>query len=287
MRLATGFLHLHDLVVDLRVATREEGATVDDHVHLIRAELDDDTGLVDLELCRRLPGRKRGRHRRDLHAASGKAFLRSFDEVRVETDCRNRRHRRVQRIGPHRLRAQRRDLARRVLALEGGQIHHPDREVERLQLGLALDRPLRERRGALLERHGVDRADTRESGARRKLEPAYERRRCRHASSVSPSACTAWRARISVERGRLPRAANRRPRKRDPTAGSVTRYAHNPSRSSILGSRRHFGRTLTTSSRKTECPTRASTSGRARVPISRTIAPFFPTRIPFCDSVST
>ena len=34
-------------------------------------------------------------------------------------------------------------------------------------------------------------------------------------------------------------------------------------------------------------PTIASTSGRARVPISRTIAPFFPTRIPFCDSVST
>ena len=44
---------------------------------------------------------------------------------------------------------------------------------------------------------------------------------------------------------------------------------------------------MTTSSRKTGWPTRRSTSGRAREPISRTIAPFLPTRIPFCDSVST
>lgn len=65
------------------------------------------------------------------------------------------------------------------------------------------------------------------------------------------------------------------------------RDGHSPSRSSIFGSRRHFGRTLTWSSRYTGCPTSASTSGRARVPISRTIAPFLPTRIPFWDSVST
>ena len=62
---------------------------------------------------------------------------------------------------------------------------------------------------------------------------------------------------------------------------------HRPRRSSSFGSLRHFGRTLTTSSRNTGWPTSASTSGRARVPISRTIAPFLPTRMPFCDSVST
>ena len=45
--------------------------------------------------------------------------------------------------------------------------------------------------------------------------------------------------------------------------------------------------TLTTSSRKTGWPRSASTSGRARVPISLTIAPLLPTRICFCDSVST
>ena len=51
--------------------------------------------------------------------------------------------------------------------------------------------------------------------------------------------------------------------------------------------RRHFGRTLTTSSRNTGWPSSASISGRARVPISRTIAPPLPTRICFCESVST
>ena len=72
----------------------------------------------------------------------------------------------------------RRDLPGRVLALERGQIHHPDREIERLQLGLALDRALREGRGALLERDGVHRADSRKPRAGRKLEPTDERR-CR------------------------------------------------------------------------------------------------------------
>ena len=70
-----------------------------------------------------------------------------------------------------------------------------------------------------------------------------------------------------------------------PGARATSRYI--PRRSIIFGSRRHFERTLTTSSRNTGCPTRRSTSGRAREPISRTIAPFLPTRMPFCDSVST
>ena len=65
------------------------------------------------------------------------------------------------------------------------------------------------------------------------------------------------------------------------------RRGQSPSRSSIRSSRRHFGRTLTTSSRNTGCPSSASISGRARVPISRTIAPPLPTRICFCESVST
>ncbi len=54
MRVAAGFLHLHDLVVDLRVPAGEEGAAVDHHVHLVRTELDDGPRLRDLELRRRL-----------------------------------------------------------------------------------------------------------------------------------------------------------------------------------------------------------------------------------------
>ncbi len=40
MRVAARFLHLHDLVVDLRVAAGEERAAVDHHVDLVGAELD-------------------------------------------------------------------------------------------------------------------------------------------------------------------------------------------------------------------------------------------------------
>ena len=54
MRIAAGFLHLHDLVVDFRVPARQEGAAVDHHVHLVGTELDDGSRLRDLELRRRL-----------------------------------------------------------------------------------------------------------------------------------------------------------------------------------------------------------------------------------------
>src|SRR5262245_8307109 len=60
-----------------------------------------------------------------------------------------------------------------------------------------------------------------------------------------------------------------------------------PSRSRSRSSRRHFGLTLTCSSRKTWCPSRCSISGRARTPISFTTEPPLPTTICFCDSVST
>ena len=52
----------------------------------------------------------------------------------------------VARLRVHPLLAQRADLARRVLPLEGREIHHPDREVERPDLRCLLDRPLLERR---------------------------------------------------------------------------------------------------------------------------------------------
>jgi hypothetical protein len=60
-----------------------------------------------------------------------------------------------------------------------------------------------------------------------------------------------------------------------------------PSRSSRRSSRRQRGFTFTCRSRKTLWPPSASISGRARVPISFTICPPRPTRICFCDSVST
>jgi len=57
--------------------------------------------------------------------------------------------------------------------------------------------------------------------------------------------------------------------------------AQMPSRSSIAASRRHFGRVLTLSSRKTCRPSSCSISGRARVPICLITEPPRPTTICF------
>src|SRR3990172_91053 len=76
-------------------------------------------------------------------------------ELRVEADGRDRRYRRVERVGPHRLRAHRHDLAHGIRALERREVHRADREVERPELGLPLDRALRERGGPLLESYRV------------------------------------------------------------------------------------------------------------------------------------
>src|SRR5919201_308026 len=90
----------------------------------------------------------------------------------------------VARIGTDRLRAKGRHLAGRVGALERRQVHHPHGQLERLELRLLLDRALRERRRALLERDCVDGADPWESRLEGQLEAARECWRLRHALSV-------------------------------------------------------------------------------------------------------
>ena len=51
----TDLLHADDLVVHLCVAARQERASIDDHVDLVRACLDDLACLEQLHLERRLP----------------------------------------------------------------------------------------------------------------------------------------------------------------------------------------------------------------------------------------
>src|SRR4029077_20092539 len=89
-------------------------------------------------------------------------------------------------IGTERLRAQRRHLARRVRALERRQVDRPDRELEREYLRLALDRALRERGRALLERDRVHGADPRKPGLEWKLESGRKNGRLRHALKCRP-----------------------------------------------------------------------------------------------------
>ena len=188
VRLAAGLLHADDLVVDLRVAAGEEGAAVDHHVDLVGAVLDHPAHLVELRLERRLAGRERGRDRGDLDAAVAQALDRGRDHVRVDAERGDRRHARVRRVGSHGLRGERRDLARRVGALERRQVGHPHRELEREDLRLLLDAALRERGGALLERDLVDRPDPRQPRLERKLEAGRERGGLRHGAECSPGA---------------------------------------------------------------------------------------------------
>ena len=185
VRGAAGLLHLDDLVVDLGVAAGEERAAVDHHVDLVGAERNRLTHIRELDRERRLAGRERGRDRSHLHAGSVEPRLRGRDEIRIDADRRDRRDRRVDRVGPHRLRAERGDLAGRVGALERRQVHHPDGEVVGLQLRVLLDRALGQRRGALLERDGVDGADPRESRLERELEAAGQCRSLRHGTKCS------------------------------------------------------------------------------------------------------
>jgi hypothetical protein len=50
MRLADRFLHLDDLVVHLGIAARKERSAIDDHVDLVRTELDRVARLADLDV---------------------------------------------------------------------------------------------------------------------------------------------------------------------------------------------------------------------------------------------
>ena len=137
------------------------------------------------------PGRERRRDRRDRappmpRSASTAISTRS----RVDADGGDRRARRVARVGPHRLRAQRAHLAGRVRALERGQVDHADRHVERPRLARRLDaaggEPGRPRLGADL----VD-------AGQAVQEPPQRRVVARHVAQriASPNGCSGSRSR--------------------------------------------------------------------------------------------
>ena len=186
MRVAAGLLHLDDLVEDLGVPAGEERAAVDHHVDLVGAQRDRVLDVAQLDVERGLAGREVGRDAGDLHAAAGQALLRGRDQVRVDADRRDRRDVRVARIGANRLRAERGDLARRVLPLERGEVAAAQRELERPHLRVLLDRALRELGRALLDGDLVDRADSRQPLLQRQLEAPRECRRLGHHASVAP-----------------------------------------------------------------------------------------------------
>ena len=105
-------------------------------------------------------------HARDRHAGAPELLDRHGNELGVEADGRDRRDRRIERVRADRLRAHRDDLAGRVGALERREVDAPDRKLERLPLGLPLDRPGGERGGPALETDRVDRGGARHEPGR-------------------------------------------------------------------------------------------------------------------------
>src|SRR6185503_8810797 len=174
VRVATGVLDLDDLVEDRRVVAGQERAAVDDHVDLVRARGHRRLDLGDLDVAEGLAGREAGRDAGDLDARPAEGVLRVLDQGRVDADGRDGWDGRVARLRVDGLGAHRPDLAGCVLALEGRQIHHPDRQVEGPQLGGLLDRAALQALDAELDAHLVDRrlaAEDAAEGARTAARP--------------------------------------------------------------------------------------------------------------------
>ena len=102
-----------------------------------------------------------------LHAGAGEGLDRGLDQVAVDADGGDGRAGRVGGVGAAALGAQGPHLARRVLALERGEVDHADGEVEGERLGRGLDRPGGERRGPGLDADLVDAGQPVEEPAQR------------------------------------------------------------------------------------------------------------------------
>src|SRR5207245_5583187 len=105
--------------------------------------------------------------------------------IRVDADSGDRRDARVARVGPHGFRAERGDLAGRVLPFERRQVAAADRQLERPDLRVLLDAPLGELGRAPFDCDLVDRADARQALLQRKLESTWKGRRLRHTASLA------------------------------------------------------------------------------------------------------
>ena len=141
-----------DLLADLPIPPGQERATVNDHVHLVGAGRHRVRDVGQLDRQRGAPRRERGGHGRHQDRAAGQLTAGHGHQVRIYADGSDRRNRRVRRIRPAGLRAQPSDLARRIRALQRGQVDHADRRLQRPHLGVPLDRPGRQGRRPLLPR---------------------------------------------------------------------------------------------------------------------------------------
>ena len=109
-----GFLHRDDLIEHLAVPAGQEGAAVDHHVDLVGSG-DGVASVLHPDLEARPAAWEGCRDTGDLDPARSQCLLRRLDKVRVDADRPPPAGRWVGRVGSERFRAERLDLARRVL----------------------------------------------------------------------------------------------------------------------------------------------------------------------------
>jgi hypothetical protein len=147
------------LPVLVLMKSSEERAAVDDHVDLVRAVGDGCLHLGQAGLERGLARRKRRRDRGD---ANGRVLAQRaagvFHHGGIDADGGDRRDLRVV-VRAQGLAAERLDLARGVLALEGGEIDHGGGQFQAEQLGALLDAAGGVFGDTLFDAHLVDGAD--------------------------------------------------------------------------------------------------------------------------------
>ena len=229
MRIAAGLLDGHDLVEDLHVRTRQERPAVDHHVDLVRSGSDGFLGVHELDVERRPSGRERGRHRGHVHAIAHHLAGHTH-EVPVHADRGHAGRGGIGRIGPKGLAAEGPDLAGGVRPLEGRQVDHADRQVDRVGLRLVLDRPGAEARRARLRPHLVDAGEAVQEAAQRPCAEVRQNVRREGGSHLPTVAIGRLRPTWLAAGDRPPRARSggRRPPARRP-AGSTSPSARSRS----------------------------------------------------------
>ena len=137
---AAGVLDRDDLVEHPLVVAGEEGAAVDDHVDLVGPGCNGVACIEELHGEAGSSARKGGCDGGDVHAVADHC-PRCCHEIAVDADRCDGGSGWIGRVGSQGLRAHRPDLAGGVHALEGGEVDHADREVDRPGLRRGLDRP--------------------------------------------------------------------------------------------------------------------------------------------------
>ena len=155
----TGLFGGGDLVVSLLVSARQKRRAVQHDVHLIGPGGHCPRDLGQSGLQGRQPSGEAAGHTGHRHRAVGQCFHSHRHQLGVHTHRGHRGHRPVGGVGTARPGTQGLDPLGGVGSLQGGEVHHPNGQIQGRRLGRGLDRAGTQGRGPLLQPHRVHRGD--------------------------------------------------------------------------------------------------------------------------------